>query len=637
MQIVRRAYLYIVAFISFQTCLWAAVGLALMVIDPPPPGRLLVIRLAGLLSALIVAIPFYLVHWLIAQRIARDNTDERSASARSLYHYGLMIATAAPALGSGASILHELLSLVIGGPGATTLKDIGDDLPTQLVIVALNAAAWIYARRHALADHQAIPEQGGRATIHRIYRYLFVSSGLALTTSGVGTLLVLILEPGSSSAGYWQDMLAEGLTFLLVGVPLWTVTWLAAQEAFASGGEEAESTLRKGYLYLVSLISCLASISAAATILSRLLQRALGTPTRGAPLMADIASPIAVIIVATVLWIYHGKTLSTDAASLAEGTRQRGLRRLYYYLLGSVGLVASLVGAFGLISVLAAALGGAAFSPLRTNLSNSLASLAAGLPLWLLPWLRMQRNSLRTDELGDEARSSLVRRLYLYIFVFVGVIGSLISGAGLINLLLRWMLGAQPETPLMELVQNAFALILSGATLAYHLLTILGDGKRQRTSRAEALSDFPVALIGPSSWTSELVTVLRRMLPGMPVECGESKQAKGLLAGTKAAVLPSTVLATESALRKQLDAFAGLRVVVPHDQPGWAWAGAAPRESIWKEAQDVSSLLEMAALGDPPSAKRGLGAWGVVGVVLLVMLALFVFLPMLFSLIDFMS
>lgn len=637
MQTVRRAYLYIVAFISLQTCLWAAVGLALMVVDPPPAGQLLIIRLAGLLSALIVAIPFYLIHWLIAQRQAKSNTDERSATGRALFHYGFMLVTAAPAVGTGVSILSDLLSLAIGGPGAISLSYIVDDLPARLVIVAFNAAAWYYARRYAAADHQAIPEQGARATIHRIYRYLFVICGLALTASGVGILLVLILSPSSSAAGYWQNVLAEGLSNLLVGAPLWTVSWLAAQKAFASGGEEAESTLRKGYLYLVSLIGCLVSITAAGTILSHLMQRALGVPTRGAPLMAEIASPIAAIIVASVVWLYHGKTISADAASIPEGARQRGLRRLYFYLLASVGLAASLLGTFGLIRVMAAALGGAAFAPLRIDLSNSLAYLAAGLPLWLLPWIRMQRNSLGTDELGDEARSSLVRRIYLYVFVFIGVIGSLISGAGLINLMLRWMFGALPETPFMELVQNALGLVLSGTTLAYHLLAILGDGKRQRVSRAEALSDFSVALIGPSSWTAELVTMLRRMLPGMPIECSQAKQAKALLAGAKAAVLPSTALAAESGLRKQLDAFKGLRIVVPHDQPGWAWAGAPPRESIWKEAQDISPLLEMAALGEPPRAKRGLGAWGVVGVVLLVMLALLVLLPMAVNLIASLS
>jgi len=346
MQTIRRVYTYVVAFISFQTILWAAIGLANMVIDPPPGGSLLVIRLAGLLSALIVAIPFFLVHWLIAQRLCRENSDERSASARTAYHYSLMLATAGPIIVSFALVMHDLLSLAIGGPGAITPQDIGDTLPTRLVIICLNTAAWFFAQRHAVADHQAIPEQGGRATIHRIYRYLFVITGLTLAASGMGTLLVMILEPGSSIPAYWQNVLASGLTNLMIGAPLWTVTWLAAQKAFASGGEEAESTLRKGFLYLVSLIGCLSSITAAATVISHLLQYALNVQGSQQSLMADIATPIAVIIVATVMWAYHGKTLSSDAASIADGGRQRGLRRLYHYLLASVGLGASLSGSF---------------------------------------------------------------------------------------------------------------------------------------------------------------------------------------------------------------------------------------------------------------------------------------------------
>jgi hypothetical protein len=415
------------------------------------------------------------------------------------------------------------------------------------------------------------------------------------------------------------------------------MTWINAQSAFASGGEEGASTLRKGYLYLVNLVACLASIISAAGIVSLLLQRLMGVPSTNRPIMADLASPLTIIIVTSVIWVYHSRVLEADAASIAEGGRQRGLRRLYYYLLAIVGLSASLAGAFGLVRILANALGGAVFAPLRAGLSNSLASLVAGLPLWLIPWYRLQGDSLRTDDLGDEARGSLVRRIYLFIFVFVGVIGSLINAAGLINIILRWILGALPTSPIQGSVQNAFALVISGATLAYHLVCIRGDGKLQRSSRRESLASFTVALIGPSTWTVELEKVLVRMLPGMPMVCSESEQVKETLTSAKAVVFPSSLLVTNTRFRKLLDKFDGLRVVVPDEQPGWIWAGMPTQDSVWKEAQDVSPLLEMAALGERPQAKRRLGPWGVTGIVLLILLALVVFLPMIINLIDILS
>jgi hypothetical protein len=637
MQTVRRVYLYVVAFISFLTILWAAIGLALMIIDAPPPGSALIIRLAGLLSALIVAIPFYLVHWLIAQRLARDNSDERSAISRSIFHYALMLITAATALGSFGTLLRDLLEIVIGGRGTPTLADMSDNSATSLIIIAFNTAAWFYARRYAVGDQKAIAEQGGRATIHRIYRFLFLSAGLVMTGSGVGNLLLALLEPQSSTTEPWRSLLAVGLTNLIIGAPLWTMLWITVQKAFAAGGEEAESTLRKGYLYLVSLVACLASITSAASIVSHLLQRLMGVPASSRPIMADLANPLTIIIVTTVIWIYHSRTLAADAAGIAEGRRQRGLRRLYNYLLATVGLSATLAGAFGLARILAAALGGAAFSPLRVGLSNGLASLMAGLPLWLIPWNPLQQNSQMTDDLGDEARGSLVRRIYLYLFVFVGVIGSLISAAGLINLILRWILGALPESPISGSVQNALFLAISGGTLTYHLLSIMGDGKRQRTSRRESLASFPVALIGSDDWTGELAAILARMLPGMPLECGESKQAKEAMSSAKAAVIPSSLLFADTNLRKQLDKFDGLRIIVPDEHPGWAWAGAPPQDSVWKEAQDISPLLEMGALGEPLKARRRLGGWGVTGIVLLVLLGLAIFLPIIINVIDSLS
>lgn len=634
MQTVRRVYLYTVSFISFQTCLWAAVGLALMIVDTPSPGRMLIIRLAGLLSALIVGIPFYLIHWLIAQRLARENSTERAATSRSIFHYGLMLFTAAPALGSFGLILHDLLAMVIGGRGAPTMGDIGDDLVTRLLIMAFNTAAWFYARWQAQVDHRAIAEQGGRATIHRTYRYLFLSTGLTLTGSGAGSLLLALLEPQTSTTEPWQSLLAIGLTNLLIGVPIWTTMWINAQNAFASGGEESASTLRKGYLYLVSLVGCLASIISGAGIVSVLLQRLMGVGAADRPIMADLASPLAIIIVTSVIWIYHSRVLAADASSIAEGKRQRGMRRLYHYLLATVGLSVFLAGTFGLVRILASALGGAAFSPLRTGLSNSLASIVTGLPLWLSTWSFIQRDSIRSDDLGDEARGSLVRRIYLYAFVFVGVIGSLVNAAGLINLILRWILGALPESPAMEAVHNALALVVSSSTLAYHLHNILGDGKRQRTSRQESLEKFPVALIGSSAWTGEMEKALQRMLPGMPFQCSGSNQAKEVLATSKMAAFPFSLLATDNRLWKQLEKFDGIRVVVPDEQSGWVWAGEPPQDAVWKEAQDISPLLEMAALGKRPRAVRRLGPWGVTGIVLLILLGLLVFLPMIVELID---
>ena len=73
-----------------------------------------------------------------------------------------------------------------------------------------------------------------------------------------------------------------------------------------------------------------------------------------------------------------------------EPRRRRDLRWLYAYILAAIGLAATFIGLYLLLSFLLDllldpdAVWGAV---LRKNLAAALATLAVGLPLWLLAWL----------------------------------------------------------------------------------------------------------------------------------------------------------------------------------------------------------------------------------------------------------
>src|SRR3989304_5312384 len=100
MRTARRAYLYAVSFISLQAVLWATIGLGrLLLFSGIPRGLgLLAPAIAGYLSVLIVGGPFYLIHWLIAQRLALRDSEERGAAFRGFFHYSLMTSSAIAAL-----------------------------------------------------------------------------------------------------------------------------------------------------------------------------------------------------------------------------------------------------------------------------------------------------------------------------------------------------------------------------------------------------------------------------------------------------------------------------------------------------------------------------------------------------------
>ena len=86
MKTVRRLYFYAVALISFEVVLWGLVGLIRSIVNP----NLITDNaqaLATALSLILVGIPFFLVHWLWAQRVSAREEEEKTATVRAVFLY----------------------------------------------------------------------------------------------------------------------------------------------------------------------------------------------------------------------------------------------------------------------------------------------------------------------------------------------------------------------------------------------------------------------------------------------------------------------------------------------------------------------------------------------------------------------
>ncbi|HEY3062610.1 MAG TPA: DUF5671 domain-containing protein, partial [Chloroflexota bacterium] len=98
------------------------------------------------------------------------------------------------------------------------------------------------------------------------------------------------------------------------------------------------------------------------------------------------------------------------------------IRRIYLYLLAFAGLVMLVLGAANLgrviVEVLLATARVAGASYFREEVSRWGAAALIGLPVWLVHWWWAQRLAERsTDE-----RSSVLRRLYVYAVLAIGLI-----------------------------------------------------------------------------------------------------------------------------------------------------------------------------------------------------------------------
>jgi hypothetical protein len=572
---------------------------------------------------LIVGLPFFLIHWLTAQRLAMKDSEERSAAFRAFFHAAAMVVAVVPGLLALLEAIQHLASLALGVERPWLFFGTWHSLSGQSLEIAICGGVWLAAWRVSAADARAIPEAGVRASLRRLYRYLMTAFGLALTASAAGMFLYTLLDSHAEPASALASRLADGLAQAAVGVPLWVISWRIVQRAYASGGEEAESAIRKVYLYIACLVGSLGVIVAGAGVLTLLLQSAFGVAIGRGPWTSWLGRPLTVIVVGAALWAYHGRVLATEARPGGE------IRDSYHYLVASLGLGATVIGALILTDTISNALGGARWPGMRLPLSSGLATLAAGIPVWLVSWGQMQRLAWQVGDAGETARRSVVRRGFLYLVALAGAIGLLASLAMLVNLLLSLLLRTEAGAPASSASRAILNAAVFAALLAYPLYTVRADARRERRSRAEALAEFPVALVGPGAWTARFRATLTHSLPGISLREHPPEDLSAALRDSQAVLFPASLLASwPEAERASLGAYGGLRLPVPENEPQWGWVGLVDRSQAW-QAEQAARAIEMAAFGQAVRSPKAISPWAIAGGVLL----LVVLIPLAISLI----
>ncbi|MBI4771546.1 MAG: hypothetical protein HY784_14330, partial [Chloroflexi bacterium] len=434
---VRRWSVYLVCAVSLNTAAWAAITLLRNLLTPGREAPLA--STAFQIAVVVVGLPVFLVHWLWAQRLARQEADERQSALRRLYLYGTMAGFLGPFLANAFNLIVALLRPVSRGGGTLLLRP----LVPPLVGLGALGLLWFYHWRVRREDGQTPPEGGTLATLQRLYLFGFSAAGLALTSlAAIHLLRWLLFQFGASGEVIRASgaSLAAEVARMAVGLPVWLFFWGRAQRLFAGAEEEErESALRKFYLYGAVLVAVLSAVTNVTVILAGGLRRVLDLPAMG-----DIRLPLPIAASMAVVWAYHARTLRLDADRAAEAPRQAGIRRLYLYLVAGVGLAALLVGLSGTLSALIKALAASFLGPaLKEQLAWYSAALIAGLPVWLLPWRRAQLGavaapfaSLRGPSAGGagaEARGSVVRKIYLYFYLFVATMTVLSSAVYIVS------------------------------------------------------------------------------------------------------------------------------------------------------------------------------------------------------------
>jgi hypothetical protein len=564
MRTIRRLYFYAVTFVSLEVVLWGLIGLARSIFHTGNVVTSGTDRLAQALALIIVGVPVFGFHWWMSQRDAARDADEHASGVRAVFLYAALLGTLIPIVQNFLALANRaLLGTAHMDPrlafigGAQTWTD-------NLLAMLMNALVAAYFITVTRRDWTGSQPKESITLVRRMYRYIWLIYGLVMVVAGTQQTLrfVLNLVPGPFGASI-RTALVNGVTLLIVGTPIWFFAWKSIQDALTDPGER-ESFLRLGILYFLSLAGVLTVLTAAGTLVDTLLRLAFGFFMPTQQIISRINTPLAIGIPLGGVWAYYGRWLTRTITATPDTARRAGMRRLYFYILSAIGLGAGFTGLGFLMSFIINRLViGTAQLP---ALTGGLAALVTGLPLWLFTWLPMQTEALAEGDAGDHARRSLIRRIYLYLALFVSVVGGMIAAVDLLFQLIRALLG-QPQSHLADQLLRLAALLLLFVGLGiYHGLTLGRDGKLASAALTAKHAAYPVLLFDPgdSTFARDLTAAIQKQTPRLPVTVQPVDQPVAADASARAVLLPADVaLDPPESLRQWLSQFNGSRLAVP--------------------------------------------------------------------------
>jgi hypothetical protein len=415
MKTVRRLYFYLVALISIEVVIWGLINLLRSIVSQTVGGT--AETLARALALILVGLPIFLFHWLWAQRLSAADDEERTASLRAIFFYGILIGTLIPLIQNLLALVNRtMLGVVRLEPGRAIFGGT-QTAPDNLIAIAINGLVALYFWSLLRREWATLPAQNNFADARRLYRYVWVIYALLMTIFGAQQILRYIFYVPSGVLGeLTRETIVNGVSLLLIGTPLWIYTWGVVQRSLTETAER-DPNLRLAILYILALSGVITVLTAAATVLHTVLSSLLGTQWIFSDFINRIGGPISIGVPLGAVWAYYGSWLNRHIESIAEPVRQAGMKRVYYYILSALGLGGTFFGVALLIKFMIDLFTGGLLiltAALPADLAKSIGIILAWLPLWLVTWRVLQAETATADDAGDHARRSIVRRAYLF-------------------------------------------------------------------------------------------------------------------------------------------------------------------------------------------------------------------------------
>ncbi|MBI5945027.1 MAG: hypothetical protein HY864_11710 [Chloroflexi bacterium] len=284
-------------------------------------------------------------------------------------------------------------------------------------------------------------------TVRRLYFYAIAFISFEVVLWGVIGLIRSIVNPNLITDN--AQALAQALSLILVGVPIFLVHWLWAQRASAKEEEEKTATLRAVFLYGALFATLIPAVQNLLALINRTFLGAARISYERALLGGTQSWPdnLIAIILNLLLASYFWSILRAEWPTLPDLENFKDIRRLYRYLWVLYGLLMIVFGAQQILRFILYIPTDVIGDIGRETFINATALLVIGAPIWFYAWRFVQ------DSLPDPAESgSVIRLVILYLLSLGGTITVLTAGGNLLYILLGRLFGESIPTP--DLIQK---------------------------------------------------------------------------------------------------------------------------------------------------------------------------------------
>jgi len=292
-------------------------------------------------------------------------------------------------------------------------------------------------------------------TVRRLYFYAVSLVSLEVVLWGLIGLLRSAITPDLVGGG--PARLAQALSLILVGVPVFWIHWNVAQRNAREDMDEHASGVRAFFLYATLLAILVPVVQNLLSLVNHIVLRIFnlaGSLTLFSQGQSWTDNLVA-ILMNGLLAIYFIRIVRLDWDTVKSDDSLHVQRRLYRIIWVVYGLVMTVAGVQQMLRFILTVPSDTLYGiNTRVTFTNSLSLLLTGTPLFYFAWQTMQNSLSETRE-----RDSILRLGMLYILSLSGVITVLSTGGAIANVLLKFVLGERTGLPaFMSSINTPFSL-----------------------------------------------------------------------------------------------------------------------------------------------------------------------------------